>query len=186
MPNITDFTGGLPETFCGAGSTLGRTKEIRRALPGVIERLQIKRLLDVPCGDGNWMSDVDIDVKYFGMDVSGRNVAIANARPWKIKRRKIRQGHAINDPWPEVDAVMCRDFFQHLNFAQIHALLNKIKKSGARYLIGTSYTKLKNREIGPKLYRPINIEVAPFNFGHPIIRMDEASPHVKLNVYPLR
>lgn len=49
---------GSLESRSGAGSTLASTANIRRELPGLVERLNIRTLLDAPCGDFNWMKEV--------------------------------------------------------------------------------------------------------------------------------
>jgi hypothetical protein len=53
------FSGGLPETRCGAGSKMENTAQARAILPQVIAELKIKSLLDAPCGDfnGNYIDD---------------------------------------------------------------------------------------------------------------------------------
>ena len=188
MGSATDFTGGLPETFCGRGSTLRRTKKIRKQLPGIFHRFGIRTLLDVPCGDCNWISRMDLPVKYYGIDLSERNVNAALEREWKNPswKRRIIQGNCLTAHWPKVDAILSRDFFQHLSIDDIHAMLVRIKTSGAKYLFGTCYTKDINREIDEKMYRPVNIEIEPFNFGKPMMKIEEQSEHLYLGVYKLK
>ena len=59
----------------GFGSTLHQTEDIRPHLDLIIPQLNIKGILDVPCGDMNWITHVGAvrggDVCYFGGDVSG-------------------------------------------------------------------------------------------------------------------
>src|SRR3712207_7875432 len=48
------------ESYSGRGSELGATESLRSYLPQLFERLNIKTFLDAPCGDWNWMRQVDL------------------------------------------------------------------------------------------------------------------------------
>lgn len=184
--SATEFTGGLPETYCGRGSTIARTEAVREKLPYVIMTYGIKSLLDAPCGDGNWMSTLEMDVKYYGIDVRAQNIAVAREREWKIKDRTFVVGDVIRRPWPQVDAILCRDFLQHIKIESIKAYLDRVKRSGAKYLIATCHVKKKNKEIGPKMVRSVNIETKPYFFGSPIMSIEEIPGKINLSVYKLR
>ena len=61
---------GSKESASGSGSTLVMTESIRTSLPIIFNKYGIESMLDVPCGDFNWMSKVDIqDVIYVGGDI---------------------------------------------------------------------------------------------------------------------
>jgi hypothetical protein len=47
------------ESVSGQGSTLDATIGIRTALPKLFDRFHVKSLLDIHCGDFNWLSKVD-------------------------------------------------------------------------------------------------------------------------------
>src|SRR4051812_27850000 len=51
---------GDAESVSGRGSTLARTEVIRRSLPGLLESVGARSLLDAPCGDFNWMRHVEL------------------------------------------------------------------------------------------------------------------------------
>src|SRR5258708_2291880 len=59
------------ESVSGHGSRLDRTANIRAALPSLLQRYQCLSLLDIPCGDFNWMKTVALDVDYVGADIVG-------------------------------------------------------------------------------------------------------------------
>ena len=62
--------GGGKETVSGSGSTLRSTRSIVKQIPFIIKKFNIKSILDVPCGDFNWMRKVDLSgVKYLGADI---------------------------------------------------------------------------------------------------------------------
>ena len=58
------------ESRSGLGSELISTETIRKELPEVFKKFNIKSVLDIPCGDFNWMSNVDLkEVHYIGADI---------------------------------------------------------------------------------------------------------------------
>ena len=58
------------ESVSGWGSELRNTEQIIRELPGFLRRFGITSMLDVPCGDFNWMRFVDLDgIDYIGADI---------------------------------------------------------------------------------------------------------------------
>lgn len=59
------------ETVSGEGSTMDNTKNVRKVLPQILSELNIKSIIDVPCGDFKWMELIinNIEVKYTGADI---------------------------------------------------------------------------------------------------------------------
>ena len=57
---------------CGPGSTLSYTKNLREKLPELLEKYNIKSMLDSPCGLFDWMSTVKFpdNFKYTGADIT--------------------------------------------------------------------------------------------------------------------
>lgn len=51
---------GEPESASGPGSAWEQTRVLVRELPILFNRLAIRTLLDVPCGDFNWMRELDV------------------------------------------------------------------------------------------------------------------------------
>lgn len=166
------FTGGLPETACGAGSMLKTTQNLRLHLPQMLFRFGVKRLLDAPCGDGNWISQTNLTgIEYIGVDLSRENLACAMGREPKEGFEPKSQVFSTADiaamDLPQVDAILCRDFFQHLKTSAALAILYNIRKSGIHTLFATSFENEVNEEIGPEMFRPLNLMVEPFNLGEP-------------------
>jgi hypothetical protein len=61
---------GSAESVSGRGSTLAETRRLRTELPLLIREMQIKSLLDIPCGDLNWMKEVLPSIEqYIGAEV---------------------------------------------------------------------------------------------------------------------
>ena len=58
------------ESKSGNGSSLKNTQHLREFLPELIDLYNIKSILDIPCGDMNWFSKIDIkNIKYYGYDI---------------------------------------------------------------------------------------------------------------------
>jgi hypothetical protein len=46
---------GSAESVSGTGSTLDQTRLMSQKIPGLLEQLKVRTLLDIPCGDLNWL-----------------------------------------------------------------------------------------------------------------------------------
>ena len=123
-----------PETTCGPGSTLAATREVRDWLPGALERLGVKSLLDAPCGDRNWIRLVDLPCEYVGVDNEPDHVTQAGLYGATVLKRDIRY-----DDLPACDAVLSRDFFQHLSMADAELALANMRRTGAKWIIATCH-----------------------------------------------
>ena len=63
------WKGFIGESLSGAGSSFDATENIRRELPILLSEFNIRSMLDLPCGDFYWMSQIDLqDIKYIGGD----------------------------------------------------------------------------------------------------------------------
>jgi hypothetical protein len=166
------FTGGLPETACGYGSTLRATEGLRAALPALLARLGTEVLLDAPCGDLNWMSRVDLSgVVYIGVDTSDENLRVARTRAPDVA---VGKKDIVAGPLPQVDTVLCRDFLQHLPTAMAQQALENIAATGAKWLLATSHDVEINEDIAePGGFRPLNLSIAPFEMGAPVEVIDD-------------
>ena len=61
---------GNAESFSGDGSTIKETGATRKILESVIKKYEIKSLLDIPCGDFNWMKLINYkECSYSGADI---------------------------------------------------------------------------------------------------------------------
>jgi len=149
----------------GVGSDLITTKVIRKELPKLFEELNIKRILDAPCGDFNWMKELDLsNIEYTGMDIV-EQVVKDNQEKYSKPNIKFMNMDIIEDIILTVDIILCRDYLVHLTFEDILKVINNFKKSKSTYLMTTTYPNLghKNKEL-TGIWRPLNLERDPFNF----------------------
>jgi len=158
------------ESASGVGSELEQTRHLRRELPLLLAELNISSLCDVPCGDFNWMQHVDLgSVRYVGGDIV-RSLVADNSRRFGTVGREFKYLDVTTSDLPEVDAVLCRDCLVHLPLADIFGALRNICRSGARYLMTTtfSYRSLPaNQDCNVGDWRRLNFELPPFHFPPP-------------------
>ncbi len=162
------------ESVSGIGSSLEQTQEIIKNLPIVFQEFEITSMLDIPCGDFNWMRNIDLSkMKYTGADIVE---AIVKANNEKHKSENIHfvQFNLIEDQLPQVDLIFCRDCLVHLSFKDILDSIENIKISGSNYLITTTFTaQSANKDIHTGGWRPLNLQLPPFNFPKPIYLLNE-------------
>jgi hypothetical protein len=165
-------------TISGPGSELAETADVRALLPVLIERLRITSLLDAPCGDFHWMSQVNLDsCRYIGAEVVPHLVIHTNEK-FASERRSFILADLTHDDLPKVDLVLCRDCLIHLSFGDAKAVLANIRRSGSRYLLTTTDPSVtENRPIKTGQYHAINLQLPPFSFGKPLeLHRDRREP----------
>jgi SAM-dependent methyltransferase len=164
------------ESRSGTGSTLQQTAAIRDALPRLVQAFGVKTILDIPCGDFNWMKHLDLPVRYTGADIVEEIVSI-NRENFTNDGKTFIQCDLTRDTLPTVDLIVCRDCFVHLSFQHIWDALTNIRESGSEMLLTTTHvSQERNSDIVTGEWRPLNLEKAPFLFPRPIMSIDEQNP----------
>lgn len=166
------------ESVSGMGSTLARTVSTRIQLPKLFEKFQIKRLLDVACGDFNWMKKIVNYLEYYkGTDIVDKLIE-SNIVKYGKEHIKFEVSDLTKEfPYTgeEFDAVLLKDVFVHFPNETIFSALKRIKSSGIKYIIVTNFTKIdENLDLQAfGQWRPINFSLPPFNFKKSIIDINE-------------
>ena len=165
---------GGAESRSGSGSSLEQTKTIREQLPTIIANLGVKSFLDIPCGDFYWMKQVRIEVdEYIGADIIGPLIE-RNLSLYTTKKRKFTVLDIMKDPLPAVDLIFSRDCLVHFSYRDICRTIRNIKRSNSRYLLTTTFTaRDQNTDIATGEWRPLNLQLPPFNFPEPIVLINE-------------
>jgi len=167
---------GADASISGQGSSLDQTEAVRMALPGLLRELECRSMLDIPCGDFFWMKTVDLDVDYTGGDIVAALVARDQEQFGNDRRRFVRLD-LTEDALPKVDLVLCRDCLPHLSNAVITKAIANLKRSGSTYLLTTTFDRRgQNVDVTTGMFRPVNLEIAPFSFGKPLRLIDEKCP----------
>ena len=167
---------GDAESVSGPGSSLAATAAVRRELPALMARHGCRSLLDAPCGDCRWISELfPCFEHYHGVDIVPELVAAHQAR-WGNECVAFSCLDLASDPLPKADLILCRDCFIHLPTRQIRAVLANFKASGATFLLLTSdHGAAAYEDIPLGSFRPIDFEEPPFSFPHPLDEIAEGS-----------
>lgn len=169
---------GSDESRSGPGSTRVRGAAFADDVIEALHTIGARTLLDAPCGDFNWMSAIADSVeRYVGVDVV-RELVMRNERLYASPSRKFVHADITRDPLPSGDVVLCRDCLVHFADADIWRALANIRRSGARFLITTTFAhRRKNSPIETGAWRPLNLEAPPFSLTAPVLRIDERCLH---------
>jgi hypothetical protein len=152
----------------GKGSSLAATEELRRRLPPLLRELGVATLLDVPCGDFHWMAHVDLGTAHYtGGDIVPEMIA-RNQAEYGRDGVRFEVIDLIVGPLPKADMVFCRDCLVHLSNAHIAAALESVRRSGATWLLTTTFPDVPgNRVIATGQWRRVDLTKAPFNLAPP-------------------
>lgn len=181
----------------GLGSDLGPATEASlQIIKDTIAKYNIKTMVDIPCGDVNWIHDsfeTDSLPLYVGLDITSAVIEVNKQRfahhvnkrfyfwdATKCTLPRVQDGEGEEKPF---DLVHVRDVIQHMHLDQGVQFFCNVFKSGAQILISTTYrTNRKNNNIHEEGgWYPNNLSAEPFSFPesdnciptHPNIEADD-------------
>jgi len=177
---VSDFVNRrffVPETFCGLGSYLKNTKEATQFITDVIEREQIETIIDIGCGDLNWMQHVGLAsmgvMSYVGIDFDSEILDIAKSRVhegsmFSFIQQDVRKLSSLN----KCDLIICRDLLLHLKTDAVKRLLDVILYSRSSWLITNNYDIEQNTELDSlaeytlkkRKSRKLNLCLSPYDW----------------------
>lgn len=159
------------ESVSGMGSELHHAKSISKELPVLLQKYRIESILDIPCGDWNWIKNVDLcGASYIGADIVKPLIEQNKSNYPNVDFRVL---DITKDDLPKVDLVFVRDCFGHLTNENVHKAIDNIKRSGSKYLLATSFTRyISNTDIEDGGWKPINLMCNPFDLK-PIYLINE-------------
>lgn len=164
---------GGQESRSGEGSSLRQTEKLRQALPGFFREIGVRTLLDAPCGDYNWMRNVDFGgIKYHGIDIVEEVIA-TNEKTYGDALHAFSCLDIANAPLPKADVILCRDCLVHLPHADALNALANFKRSGSTFLLTTTFTDRESNEELRGCWRTLNLEKAPYNLPAPLRLINE-------------
>ena len=157
------------ESRSGEGSTLENTQNIRAELPRILDLYKIKKMLDAPCGDFNWMQHVtkNTSIKYIGGDIV-KPLIKYNLSKYGDKDTTFTHLDLTKNTLPTVDLLFCRDCLFHLSYKDILLVLNNFLVSSIPYLMTTSSAapngpRIENSDIATSDWRLIDFFTEPFS-----------------------
>ena len=160
---------GSVETPCGLGSTVEATGATRQWLADVCRRRGIRTMVDLGCGDWNWMRLVVAELGldwYRGYDVVEELVE-ENRRRYGSATIVFEAADVTAIAVPHADLVLSRDCLMHLCDARVRQAFRAIRASGDRYFVSTTHPCDRNYDICDGGWRPINLTAAPFSLPPP-------------------
>ena len=164
----------ISESLSGIGSGLKQTKIIRKEIPKIIKKYNIKTIFDAACGDFHWMKlIITKKISYIGADIVKKIIKL-NIGSNKKKNIKFTHFDFTKDRIPQHDLIICRDALTHLPLKMGLQSKKNFIKSKSKYLLSTTFPETKiNVDIPKGHFRPINLSKVPFSLGKPIILIDE-------------
>jgi SAM-dependent methyltransferase len=166
------------ESVSGQGSDLSHTVVVRQELPLILKELNIKTILDAPCGDFNWMKTILPDhCSYTGIDIVEELIR-KNTELYGGSERSFRKLDLCSDSLPKVDLIISRDCLAHLSNKAAKLAIENFRASGSRYLLTTTYPNTaRNEDTFSGWWRPLNLQLAPIGMPEPI-RLIRENPEV--------
>jgi len=157
------------ESLSGTGSSKTRTIHVLHALRSVIKKYVVSSMLDIPCGDYNWMSNLEKEhLIYTGAELLPEIVEKNNKR-YGRENIQFRIMDITVDALPVHDLVFCRDCLVHFSYEDIYKALRRIYQSKGRFLLMTTFPAQEtNEDIVTGGWRPLNFVQAPFQLPAPI------------------
>jgi hypothetical protein len=160
----------------GEGSNLVQTENIRYELPKIIKEFSIETFMDAPCGDWYWMKETNLGVEhYIGVDIVDAMIE-RHKKDFGSPFHNFQCLNLATDSLPKADLIFCRDCLVHLSFVDALKVIANFKKSGAKYLLTTTFAdRERNADLVgvDSFWRPLNMCLTPFDFPEPILVINE-------------
>jgi hypothetical protein len=165
------------ESISGPGASLASTERLRAILPEVFLSFGIRRMVDAPCGDMNWMRLLHYDFELFiGVDIVVEIIERLRCDPF-LEKYHFQTADLCEDILPFGDAIFCRDCLPHLRYSRIKDAIRLFRLSSARFLFTTTFPEKENRELAEVgSWRPLNLQAPPFSWPTPMRLIRENLP----------
>jgi len=177
-------------SLSGPGSNAEETVGVRTVLPVLLALLKVRTMIDVPCGDFNYMRAVlnanatPHGIAYHGMDIVTTLVQQLEATFGTASASHKMRHHisfsrfdlASEYLWP-VDLVIVRDILFHFTAERANDVLRRVGESGCRFALVTYFPRVHNNVAARKYqagkgfssYASWNLEQAPFALPPPLL-----------------
>lgn len=155
------------DSLSGVGSTESATLELSSQLAAFLREVGCRRLVDIGCGDFNWMRTVEGDFDYLGIDVV-HQVIEQNISRYASPRRRFLCADATSGPIETGDVAICREVLFHLSFEDGLKLLRNVRAAGFQYVLFTTDKSMWfNSDIRSGDFRRINLLRSPYGLQAP-------------------
>ena len=154
----------------GAGSDFSRTVLYVAYVQALMDRHDVRSVLDLGCGDWRFSRYLDFSGRdYTGFDVVPSVVA-ANRAAFGTPNIRFEQADLSTHPeFAPCDLILCKDVLQHLSNARVSAILSKC--GVARLALITNDYHPENSDCRDGETRPLDVTAPPFGFSaRPVLR----------------
>lgn len=156
------------ESVSGQGSDLKETEKLLEKLPTFLAQYNIKTIIDLPCGDYNWMQHLCYNFDHYkGVDIV-EDIIERNRKVHGSDVVSFVKKDCLKDDLGKADLLLCRDLLIHFSFNDCLSFFENLKKSNIKYLLTTHFIDEDNHDIATGQWHPVNLEKAPFNLTAPI------------------
>ena len=186
---------GVLESLSGRGSTLIRTRNLRKGLGDIFNAGTVRSIVDIGCGDFNWMSAMDLsNIDYTGFDIVPELVE-ENTRKYATFNIRFQLLDIVDEIPPPADLILCRDLFSHLSNEDSMRALGNIRQSRYRYFaasqfgyfLGTkhheAFAGAANEDIETGQWRRCNMNLRPFYLPLPQFSIPENEILKRLGIW---
>jgi len=170
------------ESCSGNSATLDSTEGLRAGLSDFISRWNVRTLIDIPCGDFNWMRRVVAEhpgLVYVGGDIVAPLV-MSNQEQFASARVEFRHLDLSSSVLPSADVLLCRDCLFLLSYSDTAAALTRYLESGTPLLLTTTHVNMGdavNHDVITGDYRFADLTAPPYNFSKEVLwRIPDCRP----------
>ena len=170
---------GENESVSGLGSDLKKNSKLIHDIKNFISEFRIKKIIDLGCGDFNWMKFIVLNneniTNYLGLDIVN-NIIVSNNEKYNNNEISFETKDVLFEDLPNsYDLIIIRDLFIHLKDDEILKVISKIKRSSIKFLAVTSYpsteVNINTNRFGHHRY--INMKLDPFYLDGPFKIFDD-------------
>ena len=173
---------GSKESRSGDGSTISATILIREKIKELVTQKNIKTVVDIPCGDFNWMKEIVFNFDhYFGGDIVEKCIEDNNEK-YGSRHIEFKHFDLVKDKIPAGDLLIVRDVIGHFPLEDGKKIVNNILESDCKYLLATSWYDPSdsnfhkthiNQDVPHGRFYFLNLMSEPFNLPSPEFYIDE-------------
>lgn len=119
----------------GPHATVETTVLVRKTLSNILDKYEIKSMLDAGCGDMTWMPLILAQhpgLEYTGADIV-RDLVDTNKR--RFPQSRFYWANLIEHVPERYDLIHCREALNHLKTSNVIRVLENFKQSDSRYLL---------------------------------------------------
>tara|TARA_B100001113_G_scaffold303808_1_gene263880 strand:- start:141 stop:854 length:714 start_codon:yes stop_codon:yes gene_type:complete len=153
----------------------------------IIDKYEIKSIIDIPCGDFLWIKKIihEKKIKYLGVDIVEELIK-ENKSKYQNENINFSTGDIVSFEIKEkYDLILVRDLLIHLDNIDIIKILNNLKKMNVKYLAINNYEINKNKDVIIGQHRQVNILIEPYNFPRPIFSFNDHAKDKFIYIYDI-